>query len=106
MQMALAQEATTIDGKKLGIGSIIFHRLWMVITHNPDGTEKYNYKVDLAKFLDSVLGTRHWDPTLAAYKGQSFIAATGIEPENTNPETGEVYPAKDVIKTFIAKKAA
>jgi len=99
MQLLLQAEAQTVDGKTLAIGSVtVFHKIWLVTT------EKYDYKQDLARFMDAVLGSRHWDPTLEAYKGQTLTAVTGVE-NSTNPETGESYPPREQIKRLIKKAA-
>jgi hypothetical protein len=60
-------------------------------------------KANVARFLDAVLGRREWDPTFQIYLRQSFFAKTGVQEETTNPDTGEVYPAKTVIKQFVPK---
>lgn len=60
-------------------------------------------KANVAKFLDSVLGRREWDPTFEAYVRQTFYAKTGVQEETTNEATGEIYAAKTVIKQFVPK---
>ena len=98
LQLSLQTEAQTVDGKTLAPGSvIIFHKLWLVVT------PKYDYKKDLAVMLESIIGSRLWDPTLEAYKGQTIVAVTGIE--QSTGEDGQEYPPREVIKRFMKKAA-
>ena len=95
IQLQLQGEGQSVDGKTM-TGATIFHRIWLVTT------EKYDYKQDLARFMDAALGSRTWDPTLEAYKNQTCVCVTGIE-NSTDPTTGESYPPREQVKRFMKK---
>lgn len=86
----------SVDGQPIAEGYTLFHQ----ISITP--TEKYTkdaIKRNVAAFVQAAGGT-HLMP-LEQWKGKIVQAKVKVQGERTNKETGESYPPRNEIKSFV-----
>lgn len=107
-----SEGAKSTAGEPLAIGYPVRHMINLSpsqkqIDKNPEGLDGVikNIKRDIAKFLEAVAGpSRTYDPSFAAYRGNTFWAKTRVSKERTDDNTGVTYDPQTEIASLIPKE--
>lgn len=97
IQLSLAEEAVDVTNKRVcNVGYPVIDRISLV------KKGQYDPMVNIARFLEALgMKDQPFDKTFESYLGAELTAITKITPEQTNPDTGDIYPPKVEVSRYV-----
>lgn len=97
IQLALTEEAVDVSGERqITPGYSIYDRISLV------AKGRYDPRQPIKRFLEAVgMADQPFDQTFSSYLGATVTVKTKIEPERTDPNTGQVYSASPAVAAYV-----